>query len=165
MTGQAKLLTLSLTYSAGFDASPHEHSYMSRHNRNVPTAFYTKFAQDVVDFGEKYAQGRIVSVLEGGYSDWALISASGAYLCGLAVPSDANGVIRQAWWESDNLELVRRFTPGMWAVQPTDEASIVAKINEADRPRGEASNVEELPRPGAIMVSKDPRDHRDLDES
>jgi len=79
----------------------------------VPTAFYTKFAQDVVDFAEKYAQGRIVSVLEGGYSDWALMSASGAYLCGLAVPSDADDVIRQAWWESDKLQLVRRFTPSI----------------------------------------------------
>lgn len=113
------LFMLLMTHSAGFDASPHEHSYMSRHNRNVPTAFYTRFAQDVVKFAEKYAQGRIISVLEGGYSDWALMSASGAYLCGLAAPSEASDIIRQDWWESDNLELVRRPTSSVCVTQLT----------------------------------------------
>lgn len=80
---------------------------MSRHNRNVPTAFYTKFAQDAAVFAEQYARGRIVSVLEGGYSDAALISASAAYISGLALPNEAPGIIEQRWWETDSLELVR----------------------------------------------------------
>lgn len=93
-------------YSAGFDASPHEHSYMSRHNRNVPTAFYTKFAADVCSFARNHARGRVVSVLEGGYSDWALISGSGALITGLAAPERADQMITQKWWESDSLALV-----------------------------------------------------------
>lgn len=96
----------AVIYSAGFDASPHEHSYMSRHSRNVPTAFYTKFAQDVVAFAEKHARGRIVSVLEGGYSDWALMSASAAYISGLAAPDKADDVIAKKWWEPESLEKV-----------------------------------------------------------
>lgn len=112
-----------MVHSAGFDASPHEHSYMSRHNRNVPTTFYTKFAQDVVEFAERYAQGRVISVLEGGYSDRALMSASAAYLCGLAAPREAGDIVQQDWWESDNLELVSRFASGMRIEQPVNKAS------------------------------------------
>jgi hypothetical protein len=147
-----------MAHSAGFDASPHEHSYMSRHNRNVPTAFYTKFAQDIVEFAEKYAQGRIISVLEGGYSDWALMSASGAYLCGLAAPNEAGDFIQQDWWERDNLELVRCFTSSMCITQPITKTSTAAKINKANPPRAEASNVEELCRRRAVMASTGPRD-------
>ena len=95
-----------LVRSAGFDASPHEHSYMSRHNRNVPTAFYTRFAADVSAFAETHAHGRVVSVLEGGYSDWALISGSGALITGLAAPLRAEELIKEKWWETDSLVLV-----------------------------------------------------------
>ncbi|KAF8312120.1 Arginase/deacetylase [Clavulina sp. PMI_390] len=90
--------------SAGFDASPHEHEYMSRHNRNVPTAFYTRFAHDVVAFAEKHAMGRVVSVLEGGYSDWGLMSASAAYVSGMAAPEKAEEIVNRRWWEPDSLE-------------------------------------------------------------
>lgn len=79
---------------------------MSRHNRHVPTAFYTKFAQDLVAFADEYARGRIVSVLEGGYSDWALMSASAAYVSGLAAPSRADDIISRKWWEAGSLEQV-----------------------------------------------------------
>lgn len=79
---------------------------MSRHSRNVPTSFYTRFAQDAVAFAEKYARGRVVSVLEGGYSDRGLISASGAYLLGLTAPERADEIIAANWWEEGNLELV-----------------------------------------------------------
>lgn len=79
---------------------------MSRHNRNVPTAFYTRFAADVCTFAESHAKGRVVSVLEGGYSDWALISGSGAFIAGLAAPERAEDIIKAKWWESDSLALV-----------------------------------------------------------
>ncbi|KAF8328210.1 histone deacetylase domain-containing protein [Cantharellus anzutake] len=82
--------------SAGFDASLHEHPYMSRHNRNVPTAFYSRFAVDVRAFAEECCNGRIVAVLEGGYSDRALISGSGAFMQGLAV--DSAQQLATDWW-------------------------------------------------------------------
>lgn len=73
--------------SAGFDASEWEGAGMQRHNVNVPTDFYAQFTRDVVriaaDEGTS-VEGRIVSVLEGGYSDRALYSGVLSHLSGLA---------------------------------------------------------------------------------
>ena len=69
--------------SCGFDASEHEHPSMSRHGRHVPASFYYRFAKDVRALADKYARGRVVSVLEGGYSDRALIAGGLAWLTGL----------------------------------------------------------------------------------
>jgi histone deacetylase HOS3 len=93
-------------YSAGFDASEHEHPYMSRHRRRVPTAFYTKFAKDVSLFAEQHAFGKVVSVLEGGYSDWALMSGSGALISGLVAPYSAEQIISKQWWDPEHLAFV-----------------------------------------------------------
>ncbi|KAJ8514275.1 hypothetical protein ONZ45_g8169 [Pleurotus djamor] len=65
--------------SCGFDACEHEYTSMSRHDRKVPTGFYHRFTQDVRKFSNEYARGRLISVLEGGYSDRALISDREGY--------------------------------------------------------------------------------------
>ncbi|KAK4240877.1 hypothetical protein C8A03DRAFT_30953 [Achaetomium macrosporum] len=73
--------------SAGFDASEYEGVGMQRHNVNVPTDFYARFTRDVVRIAAEErtsVEGRIVSVLEGGYSDRALCSGVFSHLCGLA---------------------------------------------------------------------------------
>lgn len=57
---------------------------MSRHNRNVPTSFYRRFALDATGFARRHAAGKCLAVLEGGYSDRALASASAAFLSGFA---------------------------------------------------------------------------------
>ena len=77
---------------------------MSRHGRTVPTSFYHRFTVDACEFADRYAQGRLVSVLEGGYSDRALASGAMAYLCGLANP--AEGKVNEQWWNVDSLEKV-----------------------------------------------------------
>ena len=72
--------------SAGFDASEWEGAGMQRHSVNVPTEFYARFTRDCVMLaGEEgtAAGGRVVSVLEGGYSDRALCSGVMAHLAGL----------------------------------------------------------------------------------
>ncbi|KAL5408470.1 hypothetical protein PMIN06_003044 [Paraphaeosphaeria minitans] len=72
--------------SAGFDASEHETGGMQRHAVNVPTEFYARFTQDVVRLAEELdtgVDGRIISVLEGGYSDRALSSGVLSHLSGL----------------------------------------------------------------------------------
>jgi histone deacetylase HOS3 len=69
--------------SCGFDASEHEYPSMSRHGRHVPASFYYRFARDVRALADKHARGRVVSVLEGGYSDRALIAGGMAWLTGL----------------------------------------------------------------------------------
>jgi histone deacetylase HOS3 len=99
--------------SAGFDASEHETPSMSRHNRRVPTSFFYRFTQDACKFANKWAQGRIVSVLEGGYSDKALLSGAMAHLTGLVdgertsekdTDTDRS---RETWWSLENVQMVR----------------------------------------------------------
>lgn len=71
--------------SAGFDASEWEGSGMQRHKVYVPTDFYARFTQDVVKLAEEVegCEGRVISVLEGGYSDRALCSGVLSHLSGL----------------------------------------------------------------------------------
>jgi hypothetical protein len=101
-------LTLELL-SAGFDASEYETPSMSRHNRKVPTTFFYHFTRDVCAFANKWAKGRIVSVLEGGYSDKALLSGAMAHLTGLVDGESSSGKddSREPWWSSENVQMVR----------------------------------------------------------
>lgn len=72
--------------SAGFDASEWESPGMQRHQVNVPTDFYARFTRDVVRLAEEEGlgvDGRVISVLEGGYSDRALMSGVLSHLGGL----------------------------------------------------------------------------------
>ena len=104
----SQTLTLRL-FSAGFDASEYETPSMSRHNRKVPTSFFYHFTRDVCAFANKWANGRIVSVLEGGYSDKALLSGAMAHLTGLVDGESASGKggSRESWWSSENVLMVR----------------------------------------------------------
>jgi histone deacetylase HOS3 len=82
--------------SAGFDASEHEGAGMQRHKVNVPTDFYARFTADVVRLAEEEGlgtEGRVISVLEGGYSNRALASGVLSHLSALAdtqTPNDAS---------------------------------------------------------------------------
>lgn len=76
----------ALFISAGFDASEWEGAGMQRHKVNVPTEFYARFTRDVVKLAQEAScgcDGRVVSVLEGGYSDRALCSGVLSHLSGL----------------------------------------------------------------------------------
>ncbi|KAL9711404.1 histone deacetylase [Leucoagaricus gongylophorus] len=92
--------------SCGMDACEHEYSSMSRHNRKVPTSFYHRFTRDARVFANKYASGKLISVLEGGYSDLALASGSMAHVCGL-VGSDE---VDEEWWNLQNLTQLEKAT-------------------------------------------------------
>ncbi|KAI1141955.1 Arginase/deacetylase [Hypoxylon sp. FL0543] len=73
--------------SAGFDASEWEDPAMQRHGVNVPTEFYARITRDVVKMASEEdlsVEGRVISVLEGGYSDRALYSGVLSHLSGLA---------------------------------------------------------------------------------
>ncbi|PLW13512.1 hypothetical protein PCASD_23944 [Puccinia coronata f. sp. avenae] len=69
--------------SAGFDACEHESEDMSRYAKKLPTAFFHRFARDISRFSETHCGGRVVSVLEGGYSERALTGGSLSYMLGL----------------------------------------------------------------------------------
>ncbi|EAA32603.3 hypothetical protein GE21DRAFT_6512 [Neurospora crassa] len=98
--------------SAGFDASEWEGAGMQRHEVNVPTEFYARLTRDVVRIAAEVdtaVEGRIVSVLEGGYSDRALCSGIMSHVCGLAgAGSTGNGKAHDqynpSWWSAAALE-------------------------------------------------------------
>ncbi|KAF3921724.1 hypothetical protein ABW21_db0206897 [Orbilia brochopaga] len=59
---------------------------MQRHKVNVLTEFYARFTSDAVELANIHAGGRVLSVLEGGYSDKAIWTGVFSHLCGLAAP-------------------------------------------------------------------------------
>ncbi|KAH9936423.1 Arginase/deacetylase [Fomitopsis serialis] len=115
----------------GFDASEHEYPSMSRHQRHVPTSFYRRFANDTRRLAERYARGRLISVLEGGYSDRALTSGAMAHLIGLAEAEGA--AVDESWWSLDNLTELEQATKkrrGGRVSQPTAPAPWLARTVE-----------------------------------
>jgi len=81
--------------SAGFDASEWELDSMQRHKVNVPTEFYARFTHDINRLAEEEGtavEGRVISILEGGYSDRALTSGVLSHLTGLV--GDSEGGVR-----------------------------------------------------------------------
>ncbi|KAL8927474.1 MAG: hypothetical protein Q9208_002279 [Pyrenodesmia sp. 3 TL-2023] len=101
--------------SAGFDASEWESPGMQRHQVNVPTDFYARFTRDVVAIADEEGlgvDGRVISVLEGGYSDRALMSGVLSHLSGLTAadsprsrPSTSNGLGQEMSQRLGKLEL------------------------------------------------------------
>lgn len=72
--------------SAGFDASEWESGGMQRHAASVPTDFYARITEDVVKMAadpDTGTDGRVISVMEGGYSDRAIYSGVCSHLSGL----------------------------------------------------------------------------------
>ena len=92
----------AIFFSAGFDASEWESAGMQRHQVNVPTEFYARLTRDVVKLAAEdglFVDGRVISVLEGGYSDRALCSGVFSHLSGLVgdqpraeIKQEANGL-------------------------------------------------------------------------
>ncbi|KAF8550211.1 Arginase/deacetylase [Imleria badia] len=116
--------------SCGFDAGEHEYPSMSRHNRKVPVGFYHRFTRETCALADMYAHGRVVSVLEGGYSDRALTSGAMAHLCGLvelpcqAATSNSDDWVDNTWWAEGNLVKLEK------AAKPRKSASARASMEE-----------------------------------
>lgn len=70
--------------SAGFDASEYENVSMQRHQVTVPTSFFHRFTEDCVDLANQFSSGKVLSLLEGGYSDAALATGVFSHLSGLS---------------------------------------------------------------------------------
>ncbi|KAJ7618768.1 Arginase/deacetylase [Roridomyces roridus] len=110
--------------SCGMDASEHEMPSMSRHNRRVPTSFYHRFtARCVCAGGSVCGWETHVSVLEGGYSDRALMSGAMAHLVGLSESAVKEDELEE-WWNKENLDLLEKATKkrrgGRPSVVPAD---------------------------------------------
>ncbi|OBA22219.1 hypothetical protein METBIDRAFT_77674 [Metschnikowia bicuspidata var. bicuspidata NRRL YB-4993] len=98
--------------SAGFDASEYENPQMQRHSVNVPTSFYAKFTEDVVKLADIHTKGKVLSFLEGGYSDGALVSGIFSHLIGFTNFKRDNSTNESLWnetWGSEHVikEIVR----------------------------------------------------------
>lgn len=76
---------------------------MQRHDRRVPVSFYSRYTRDIAAFADAHTGGKVVSVLEGGYGDRALTSASLGHAIGL-MGRDAD----PGWWSVDELILLER---------------------------------------------------------
>ncbi|KAL2267012.1 hypothetical protein VTJ83DRAFT_4289 [Remersonia thermophila] len=131
--------------SAGFDASEHEDPGMQRHGVNVPTEFYARFTRDLVRIAAEEGtsvEGRIVSVLEGGYSDRALCSGVLSHLCGLAgdgpggrdpgpaASGSEAGPARARKDSSASERGARRYEPAWWSAAELDalEATLAKPV-------------------------------------
>ncbi|KAF4123097.1 histone deacetylase HOS3 [Geosmithia morbida] len=129
--------------SAGFDASEWESQGMQRHQSNVPTDFYARISQDVVKLAAEEGlgvEGRVISVLEGGYSDRAIASGTCSHISGLAgnqrldsVPTGIdslgsemgrrmNGLGKEPIYEADEgLASLHPYNPSWWAGPQLDK--------------------------------------------
>jgi acetoin utilization deacetylase AcuC-like enzyme len=58
-------------------------------------SFYERITRDIGTFANKYANGKVVSVLEGGYSDKALTSAAMSHVAGFFPATKS----RASWWQ------------------------------------------------------------------
>ena len=104
--------------SAGFDASEWETPSMQRHKVNVPTEFYARLTSDIVKLAREEGlgtDGRVISVLEGGYSDRAIASGVFSHITGLAKSSPSENEATKwnpEWWaESVMCELENIMKP------------------------------------------------------
>ncbi|EDO15518.1 hypothetical protein Kpol_479p6 [Vanderwaltozyma polyspora DSM 70294] len=109
--------------SAGFDASEFEQTSMQRHSVNVPTHFYTMFTKDALKLSQIHCHGKVLSIMEGGYSDKAIASGVFSHLIGLQ---------NQNWikeWGSEQVvkEIVRGCKPH-WKPYKTKKSRDVIRI-------------------------------------
>ena len=101
-----------IAISAGFDALEYENPLMQRNGVNVPSSFYAAFTKDVVKLARIHTEGKIVSFLEGGYSDGALSTGIFSHLIGLTKSSEDDSLVDSLWnptWGSEQVmkELVK----------------------------------------------------------
>lgn len=136
----------AIFFSAGFDASEWESAGMQRHQVNVPTEFYARLTQDVVKLAAEeglYVDGRVISVLEGGYSDRALCSGIMSHLSGLVSdqtpelkPQESGGLafemgqkigVIQSSSGKRSLDFLHPYDPLWWSSSQLDQLENVAK--------------------------------------
>ncbi|KAH7145082.1 hypothetical protein DER46DRAFT_515967 [Fusarium sp. MPI-SDFR-AT-0072] len=142
----------AIFFSAGFDASEWESAGMQRHKVNVPTEFYARIAQDVVKLAAEeglHVGGRVISVLEGGYSDRALCSGILSHLSGLAgdqtyaqEPDNVgrlgvemgqkigslSGEMSYSFEQRPSLDSVHAYDPSWWSPSHLDELEALMEV-------------------------------------
>lgn len=125
-----------IVISAGFDASEYENPQMQRHGINVPTSFYATFAKDVVKLAKIHTKGKVVSFLEGGYSDGALVSGVFSHLIGLTnnqkYDDENDDLLWNATWGTE--PVIKELSKGCkrsWTPYKNPKSDIAIWANEA----------------------------------
>lgn len=73
---------------------------MAKKKKKKKVSFYSRYTRDIAAFADKYTEGKVVSVLEGGYSDRALTSAAMGHIVGMrgSLPEGCD-----EWWTEKEL--------------------------------------------------------------
>lgn len=98
-----------IVLSAGFDGSEYETPGMQRHKVHLPTSFYNRFTRDCGALADRFAAGRLLSLLEGGYSTPAISTGLLSHLTGLA-----NVKFKSSWGREDVAKEFGMGTKARW---------------------------------------------------
>jgi len=102
-----------LIVSAGFDAHEKEYHHMQRHGRSVPDRFFHRFTEDLLALARSRCAGRMVSVLEGGYSREALA---------MGVSGHVGAMLGYTEQQSKFTSKARKHTPSVASATPPGSA-------------------------------------------
>lgn len=124
-----------IVISAGFDASEYENPQMQRHGINVPTSFYATFTKDVVKLAKIHTKGKVISFMEGGYSDGALVSGIFSHLIGLTNNQKYDDENDELLWNDTwgTEQVVKELSKGCkrsWAPYKNPKSDITIWANE-----------------------------------
>ncbi|KEF59911.1 uncharacterized protein A1O9_04759 [Exophiala aquamarina CBS 119918] len=169
--------------SAGFDASEWESAGMQRHSVNVPTEFYARITADLVKLSQEEdtgVEGRLISVLEGGYSDRALTSGVLSHICGLAtdaapsLPSSSDVSDTPKFqtinnWIPENSALANgptlSFTPDWWALDNLEELEAAVAGRQPAGPKSlqdKTGNYSSPTHASTLKMTENARDRHSL---
>lgn len=117
--------------SAGFDASEYENAQMQRHGICVPTSFYATFTQDVVKLANIHTNGKVISFMEGGYSDGALVSGVFSHLIGLTkVDQDSQTLWNKTWGSESVIKEICKGCKRTWTPYKNPRLEVTIWANE-----------------------------------
>lgn len=119
-----------ITISAGFDALEYENPQMQRHGINVPTSFYSTFTKDVVKLAKIHTEGKVISFLEGGYSDGALTTGIFSHLIGLTNNEDGDNLWNETWGSEQVMKELVKGCKKNWAAYKKPRLDVTIWANE-----------------------------------
>ena len=117
-----------IAISAGFDASQYENPQMQRHGINVPTSFYSTFTKDVVKLAKIHTNGKVLSFLEGGYSNGALSTGIFSHLIGLN--NDDEFLWNHSWGSQQVMKELVKGCKKNWSPYKKPQSDITIWANE-----------------------------------
>lgn len=116
--------------SAGFDALEYENPQMQRHGVNVPTSFYATFTKDVVKLAKIHTGGKVISFLEGGYSDGALTTGIFSHLIGLTNDLEMNNLWNDTWGTEQVMKELVKGCKKTWSSYKKPQTDVTIWANE-----------------------------------